>query len=268
MGRQKKDKEITRVIGLGLDRAIKEKGLKKRDIAEKIGCSPVTISNYISGKREIDDETAEKLSKIIGIPVSELLTPAQLNNQKMGKIKQFRDENGIFEKFLRELGFDFFVGTDKSFNLTCGINKHRPHTYDDEFIKVLTAINDYNAGNSAGISDDEYKELLQRERQFHKDNYPTLKLTETEWDGLRNEISQAVTDIVKKRIENVSIDRHEFSTMLYAVSNVLGLLDDDLMKKALNPPYAPGKETIDCVSILALNGYLKRYRQNSETLSE
>lgn len=57
---------------LKIDEMILKSGLKKGYIANELGINPVTLSNYISGKRKISLELAVKLAEILHCKVDDL----------------------------------------------------------------------------------------------------------------------------------------------------------------------------------------------------
>lgn len=69
--------------------------LKQTDLAQKLSCSPTTISNYEVGIRDIDSETINKLCEIFGCTAdyllgrSELPTP-ELNEEEARLLQAYR----------------------------------------------------------------------------------------------------------------------------------------------------------------------------------
>lgn len=57
---------------LKINEMILKSGLKKTYIAKELGINPVTLSNYISGKRKISLELAVKLADILNCKVEDL----------------------------------------------------------------------------------------------------------------------------------------------------------------------------------------------------
>jgi len=52
---------------------IKTKGYKQKWIAQKLGVSEVTVSNWVKGKSVPTKENYEKLSELFNIPLNELM---------------------------------------------------------------------------------------------------------------------------------------------------------------------------------------------------
>ncbi len=52
---------------------IKAKGVKQKWIADKIGISEVTLSNWVKMKTTPSDENMEKLSKVLNMNVSDII---------------------------------------------------------------------------------------------------------------------------------------------------------------------------------------------------
>lgn len=69
--------------------------LKQTDLAQKLSCSPTTISNYEVGIRDIDSETINKLCEIFGCTAdyllgrSELQTP-ELSDEEIRLLQAYR----------------------------------------------------------------------------------------------------------------------------------------------------------------------------------
>ena len=55
-----------------LKELIKSKGFKQKYIAEKIGVSEVTLSNWVKGKALPTEENIKKLSQILDVPAEYL----------------------------------------------------------------------------------------------------------------------------------------------------------------------------------------------------
>ncbi len=55
-----------------LKELIKVKGVKQRFIADKLGVSEVTVSNWVMGKTFPSEENLEKLCKLLDIPVEKI----------------------------------------------------------------------------------------------------------------------------------------------------------------------------------------------------
>jgi transcriptional regulator with XRE-family HTH domain len=56
-----------------LKELIKAKGLKQRYIAEKLGVSEVSVSNWVKGKTAPSKDYLIKLSRILDVPLEKLL---------------------------------------------------------------------------------------------------------------------------------------------------------------------------------------------------
>jgi len=55
-----------------LKELIKARGVKQRFIADKLGVSEVSVSNWVKGKTNPSDEHLEKLCKILDVPMEKL----------------------------------------------------------------------------------------------------------------------------------------------------------------------------------------------------
>lgn len=264
MGRRKKDYGMIEIIGNRLKEAIENKGLSVSQVAEKLNVSKQAVYYYLKGEREINLDDAAVLAEILDIPVSDLLTPLQKYLQNVDKKSTVLKDDGVFVDLLKSLNFDFFVDTDKDLKVRCHVGKKPKKVVETEANEILKAINDYYHGNKNGISESEFKELNTKFHQYIGSIPPTLSLTGEEWADLKDEIRKSVKDIVTRRIENIEIERNKFRTMLAAMYRVLDMIDDDTKQKAIEcmsglAPAADNKEAEKYASLLALQGFLKKY---------
>ena len=72
-------------IGNRIKEKQKEKNFKQKDIIEKTGISKAAISNYISGTRVPDTESALKLSLVLETSIEWLLTGKTTNEKLFGR---------------------------------------------------------------------------------------------------------------------------------------------------------------------------------------
>lgn len=56
-----------------LKEILREKGLKQLYVAEKMGVSIVTFSNWVTGKSHPSKKHLEKLSEVLDVPQKELM---------------------------------------------------------------------------------------------------------------------------------------------------------------------------------------------------
>ena len=56
-----------------LKELLKSKGVKQKWLANKIGVSEVSVSNWVQGKSEPSLKNYQKISEALGIPLKELL---------------------------------------------------------------------------------------------------------------------------------------------------------------------------------------------------
>lgn len=56
-----------------LKEIIKAKGVKQKFIAEKLGVSVVTVSNWVKGKTSPSEENLEKLSVLLDVPAKDIV---------------------------------------------------------------------------------------------------------------------------------------------------------------------------------------------------
>jgi putative transcriptional regulator len=63
----------TGAVRFRLSEILKERGMKQKDLAEKMGVHEQTISRLIGGVRQIDLTTLAKLCDALGVSVEDLL---------------------------------------------------------------------------------------------------------------------------------------------------------------------------------------------------
>lgn len=52
---------------------LKKKGIKQKDIAEAVGKSKCVVSEYFNGQKNMSQDTADKISELIGVPIQDYL---------------------------------------------------------------------------------------------------------------------------------------------------------------------------------------------------
>ena len=67
------DKSLDLLITENIKREIEQSGLKKCDIASKLGVSKATISQYLSGRAQPTLATFSKLCEILDVSADEIL---------------------------------------------------------------------------------------------------------------------------------------------------------------------------------------------------
>ncbi len=65
---------------LSLKRVLELKGIKQRWLADELGVTEVTISNWVNNRTYPSLETLNSISKILDIEIKELLEPNKLTN--------------------------------------------------------------------------------------------------------------------------------------------------------------------------------------------
>jgi plasmid maintenance system antidote protein VapI len=55
-----------------LKKLILQRGLKQNFIADKIGLECSVVSRFVTGKREISDEWASKIARVLGVEISKI----------------------------------------------------------------------------------------------------------------------------------------------------------------------------------------------------
>ena len=56
-----------------LKEILKIKGVKQKWLANKIGVSEVTVSNWVKGKTQPSDKNYQKMSEALDIPIKDLM---------------------------------------------------------------------------------------------------------------------------------------------------------------------------------------------------
>ena len=80
-------------MGLRIKEVLKEKGYTIQSLSEEIGVNRVSLTNSINGNPTY--ETLEKISKTVGVDISELFTPPSTDTINCpycgGKIKVIKE---------------------------------------------------------------------------------------------------------------------------------------------------------------------------------
>ena len=62
---------------LKIKEALKQRGLKQNDLAERLGINRVSLSRLLSDKNDMRISTIKKIADAIGCDVAEFFTPAE-----------------------------------------------------------------------------------------------------------------------------------------------------------------------------------------------
>lgn len=62
---------------LRLKEVLSEKGMQNKDLADKIGVTPTTISNITQGNNFPKPETLLKIAEVLDVDIRELFTPTK-----------------------------------------------------------------------------------------------------------------------------------------------------------------------------------------------
>ena len=65
---------------LHIKEALKKRGLKQNDLAERLGINRVSLSRILSNKNDMRISTIKKIADAIGCDVAEFFTPAEKEN--------------------------------------------------------------------------------------------------------------------------------------------------------------------------------------------
>lgn len=136
-----------------LRKAISERGLAKKKIAEMAGVHPVTISKYLSGKRLPASEELHNLASILRVNTSYLLgtseekTPANLQDvlsREDSPLANFRDDPANFEASGRYIGILAsllpHLNTEGLLQVGETLQKEKPSGYEEIMDKLLPLI--------------------------------------------------------------------------------------------------------------------------------
>ena len=84
-------------IGERIKQARKAKGIKRKELAEKIGTTPQTICRYEADGRRPKVDAMLKIAEVLGVPVSDLLgepRPATPTDHTEARLNQLMEECG------------------------------------------------------------------------------------------------------------------------------------------------------------------------------
>lgn len=126
--------------------ARKKAGLTQKELAEKTGLAEITIRQYENNKREPRNETLQKISIALNIPVSELAPGLFLSKltsmidefKKNGMIEYCEDETGE----LHEINEEYIISQVKQLN-------YKGLARIDHHIQDLLKIPEYQKKNNA-----------------------------------------------------------------------------------------------------------------------
>ena len=68
---------------LKIKEALKQRGLKQNDLAERLGINRVSLSRLLSDKNDMRFSTIKKIADAIGCDVSEFFTPAETEDHNV-----------------------------------------------------------------------------------------------------------------------------------------------------------------------------------------
>lgn len=63
------------VLTANIQKLMRSKGLNKADLAKLLGVTDATVSNKLSGKRELTYKEASKIAQVLGVSLSALCNP-------------------------------------------------------------------------------------------------------------------------------------------------------------------------------------------------
>ena len=68
---------------LQIKEALKKRGLKQNDLADRLGINRVSLSRLLSDKNDMRISTIKKIADAIGCDVSEFFTPAETTDHNV-----------------------------------------------------------------------------------------------------------------------------------------------------------------------------------------
>ena len=68
---------------LQIKEALKQRGLKQNDLAERLGINRVSLSRLLSDKNDMRISTIKKIADAIGCDVAEFFTPAETEDHNV-----------------------------------------------------------------------------------------------------------------------------------------------------------------------------------------
>ncbi len=85
-------------IGRKLQKAREEANMSQNELAQKLGCTQASLSNYELGKRRLYLAELQRIGEILGKPISSFLEDPEEENAELNDLK------GILkESYLREI---------------------------------------------------------------------------------------------------------------------------------------------------------------------
>ncbi|MGE5398600.1 MAG: helix-turn-helix domain-containing protein [Chitinophagales bacterium] len=93
-----------REIGYRIQIAREEAGLNQKELAERLGYSQSTLSNYEKGKRRLYLAQLQKIAEVLGKPVEYFMQPFETETNVPSEMYQNRDEWSELLQLMNELG--------------------------------------------------------------------------------------------------------------------------------------------------------------------
>lgn len=161
------------LIGDNIKNVRKSKGLKQKDLAEKIGVSATAIMRYEKGQREPDKETIEKIALALKVAPSSLMSwdkwdeEFNINGNEVARFESFIN-------YLKSLGYEY----------KCNVMEILDSSVQDEFDESGNII-----GRSTVIEDAIYSFSLTKEDV-------TTTFSQEEFEILQNKCNENIDGLV------------------------------------------------------------------------
>lgn len=223
---EKKNKDELQEIGKRLEKAIKNAGLLKKDIADLLNVTPQTISNYLNGRRGLSYIDAVKISQKIGINVSDLLTSEQKTRHVGRKTETFTAENDILVELFKLLGYNVEIENNDKLNLEFYIEQQNAvQTHHETITELMSDVIDAQKQKNSDAVKDKMDALAYYSSHHTKAmlNH-AVRLTQKEWNEMRTDIFIAVTSIIVKRTSKIEIDRSDMLDLISSYAELTSTL--------------------------------------------
>jgi len=170
------------IISERIAKALKESGLKQKELAQKANITESSVSHYVNGRFAPSPEIGEKLAKILNVNVGWLLGFDEAERQgKYYTVQKYFHETDALEALFAASGWECkdIVGDDEIVDYT-------PEG-EPIFTQEVIAVKLSNGSQSFTISFDDYLELKETVTKAFKDKF--FEIVTKNLSSLSEEIS-------------------------------------------------------------------------------
>lgn len=205
MSRKRKSKSVYAEISQNIESAIELSGLSQKEFGEKAGIPYSTLRSYVSGERCPRYEIAQKIADLTGVDVIEFLSSEEKKKVNGDKTVAFYRDYTEIVAYLRSIGFDFIVGTNKNAEVVCRLADYDREKQNNEIVDKII-----------NMSSEEFKKnfmVLENSEIVNELNdapLPASEMNIDEWLSMKDEIEKAVKDIVIKHLNSIEMKRKDF----------------------------------------------------------